>query len=430
MSEVILKRLSEMTDVFWLNDKYEPYDLTSEDGVFTIEDIKTTEERLMKFAPLIKQLFPETENSGGIIESPVERIENMQRYLNEAEGADLTGDLYIKRDDILPISGSVKARGGIYEILKYAEELAVEYNLIDVGEDYAQFVLERFRAVFNQYTIVCASTGNLGLSIGIMSAELGFKVDIHMSVDAKPWKKALLRDYGVTVIEHEDDYSKAVEAGRDEALKRKDFYFVDDEDSETLFLGYAVSALRLKRQLDEAGIEINSDNPLYVYLPCGVGGAPGGIAFGLKEIFGDNVHPVFAEPINSPCMLLGVLSGKHDEISVRDIGLDNVTIADGLAVGRPSKFIGKTVEKMIEGFYTVHDEALYKMLTKLWDTEQMKLEPSALAGMIGGYRLQSERPDMVPGTHLVWSTGGNMVPDDLWKQDYEHGLELLDKQSD
>lgn len=425
MNEVILNRLSDMTEVFWLNDKYDAYDHTAGNSGFTIEDIQAAEERLVKFAPLIKQVFPETKNSGGIIESPVERIENMQDDLNEAEGKDLKGKLYIKRDDILPISGSVKARGGIYEILKYAEELAAAHDLIDKDADYAQFALERFREMFSQYTVVCASTGNLGLSIGIMSAELGFKVDIHMSVDAKAWKKTLLRDYGVNVIEHEDDYSKAVEAGRDEAMKREDFYFVDDEDSETLFLGYAVSALRLEHQLAEAGIEVSADNPLYVYLPCGVGGAPGGITFGLKEVFGGDVHPVFAEPVNSPCMLLGVMSGKHDEISVRDIGLDNVTIADGLAVGRPSKFIGKTVEKMIEGFYTVHDDALYKMLAKLWDTEQMKLEPSALAGMAGGYRLQEERPDMTAGTHLVWSTGGNMVPEDVWQKDYERGVELL-----
>lgn len=425
MSDLISKKLSEMTEVYWLNDKYDTYDDAGRDSGFTIDDIKGAEQRLLKFAPLIKKLFPETKSSDGIIESPVEKIENMEKYLNETEEDELQGQLYIKRDDILPISGSVKARGGIYEILKYAEELAAEYDLIDEEADYEQFASERFREVFKRYTIVCASTGNLGLSIGIMSAELGFKVDIHMSVDAKVWKKALLRDYGVNVIEHEEDYSKAVEAGRDEAVKREDFYFVDDEDSETLFLGYAVSALRLKHQLAEAEIEVNTENPLYVYLPCGVGGAPGGITFGLKEVFGDNVHPVFAEPVNSPCMLLGVMTGKHDEISVGDIGLDNVTIADGLAVGRPSKFIGKTVEKMISGFYTVKDESLYKMLAKLWDTEQMKLEPSALAGMSGGWRLQKADPEMAAGTHLVWSTGGNMVPEDIWQKDYERGLELL-----
>lgn len=425
MSDAILKQLSEMTEVFWMNDKYDAYNNTANELRFTIDDIKEAEQRLLKFTPLMERIFPETRQNSGIIESPLVKIKNMQNHLDGVQEDDLKGGLYIKRDDILPISGSVKARGGIYEILKYAEELAVASGLIDEDQDYAQFELKRFREVFKEHTIVCASTGNLGLSIGIMSAELGFKVDIHMSVEAKAWKKELLREYGVNVIEHEDDYTRAVEAGRDEALKRKDFYFVDDEDSKTLFFGYAVSALRLKNQLTEADIEVSADNPLYVYLPCGVGGAPGGITFGLKEVFGDDVHPIFAEPTHSPCMFLGVYSGKHDEISVRDIGLDNVTIADGLAVGRPSKFIGRTVERMICGFYTVEDENLYRMLAKLWETEEMKLEPSALAGMIGGYKLQCEQPDMPSGTHLVWSTGGNMVPDEVWRKDYEHGLALL-----
>jgi D-serine ammonia-lyase len=99
-----------------------------------------------------------------------------------------------------------------------------------------------------------------------------------------------------------------------------------------LFLGYSVAAERLKKQFDEAGIVISEGKPLYVYLPCGVGGGPGGVAFGLKMMFGDNVHCFFAEPADSCCMMLGMLTGKHNEISVNDFGLENRTIADGLAV--------------------------------------------------------------------------------------------------
>lgn len=198
-------------------------------------------------------------------------------------------------------------------------------------------------------------------------------------------------------------------------------FFIDDENSKTLFLGYSVAGERLKQQFQQQGIPVDKNHPLFVYLPCGVGGGPGGVAFGLKLAFGDHVHCIFAEPTHSPCMLLGVYTGLHDNISVQDIGLDNITAADGLAVGRASGFVGKAMERLLDGFYTIDDQELYDLLRLLDKTEQVQLEPSALAGMVGAIRicdntyfnkLNLSNDRLENATHLVWATGGGMVPKD------------------
>ena len=148
-----------------------------------------------------------------------------------------------------------------------------------------------------------------------------------------------------------------------------------------MFLGYAVAGERLKVQLAQAAIRVDAEHPLFVYLPCGVGGGPGGIAFGLKLAFGDHVHCIFAEPTQSPCMLMGVYTGLHDQLAVQDFGITNLTAADGLAVGRPSGFVGRAMQRMIDGYYTLPDDELFALLYLMQETEQLQLEPSALASV-------------------------------------------------
>lgn len=432
----LIRDLVALQQTTWFNPAVAPTAQALGDVGLTAADVADASARLTRFASYLQRVFPETQNSGGIIESDIMPLTRLQPLLGERYGQSLTGALWLKRDSHLPISGSIKARGGIYEVLKHAEDLALAAKLITLDDDYALLDSERARAFFGQYTIAVGSTGNLGMSIGIMGAALGFQVTVHMSADARQWKKDTLRAHGVTVVEYASDYSVAVAQGRQQAEADPGCHFVDDENSVNLFLGYSVAAERLKLQLAAANIRVDAQHPLFVYLPCGVGGAPGGVAFGLKLAFGDAVHCLFAEPTHSPCMLLGVYTGLHDQVSVQDFGIDNVTAADGLAVGRASGFVGKAMQRLLDGFYTVSDEEMYSLLALMERSEGLCLEPSALAGVPGiarvlaeqqGYRVRLglDRQAMANATHLVWATGGNRVPDDEMQAYLAKGRELL-----
>lgn len=426
----ILKEIREEKEVFWMNPDKTNCQEAMKHIELTMENVNDAEKRLERFAPFIMKCFPETKDRNGLIESVLTPIPKMKELLNEKYQSNLEGTLLLKQDSHLAIAGSIKARGGIYEVLKHTEDLALENGLLKPEDSYEKLTDEECRKFFKNYTIQVGSTGNLGMSIGIMSAAVGYQVIVHMSVDAKQWKKDLLRSHGVTVKEYESDYSEAVKNGR--ALSDQDTksYFVDDENSRTLFLGYAVAAKRLKKQLDEQKATVDEEHPLFTYIPCGVGGAPGGVSFGLKLVFGDNVHCFFVEPTQAPCMLVGMSTGLNHEISVQDIGLTGLTHADGLAVGRPSGFVGGVMKYLLSGEFTVRDAKLYDYMRDLLDTEAIFLEPSACAAFQGpvhmekseiteNYLLENHLKEKMKNvTHIAWATGGNLVPEEI-REEYK-----------
>ena len=419
----IIEKMRRGQEVVWIDPDKRPFAESAGSCELSMKDVDDAEARLLRFAPFIMERFSETRDRNGLIESPLTNIPNMKERVDRKYGSAIAGTLLLKQDSHLAIAGSVKARGGIYEVLKHTEDLALAHGLLSLEDDYAKLAGPECRKFFERYTVQVGSTGNLGMSIGIMSAAIGYQAVVHMSADAKQWKKDLLRSRGVTVIEYRSDYSEAVKHGRKLSDEDPCSYFVDDENSRDLFLGYAVAAKRLAGQLKEKDLVIGRDRPLFVYIPCGVGGAPGGISFGLKQIWGDDVHCFFVEPVQAPCMLVGMATGLNSGISVQDIGLSGKTHADGLAVSRASGFVGGIMKPLLSGEFTVQDAKLYDYMRDLLDTEGIFLEPSACAafhGVVTMNRSEEMRRyledngltgKMKDAVHIAWATGGSLVPD-------------------
>ena len=313
---------------------------------------------------------------------------------------------------MLPMTGSVKARGGVHELLTAIEDFAVKEQLYGAPGDAIALLEPRARTALSCLRVIVASTGNLGFSVGLVARVFGITVEIHMSSDAKTWKKDRLRSLGATVVEHQADYAGAVAAARDGA-RASGAYFIDDERSRRLFAGYAGAGRELALQLAQAQLRIGPERPLVVYLPCGVGGAPGGITAGLLHEFGDNVVSVFVEPIASACMLVALATGRR--CSVYDFGLTNQTVADGLAVPTASDLVLELIGRRIDAVVALPDAVLLEGVRRAWREANLRLEPSAAAGLMAIEPFLAARKSrgdpIADAVHVVWTTGGSLLPD-------------------
>ncbi len=369
------------------------------------EETSEAQQRLNRFRPVLAALFPAAGWDGRI-----------RSALLDYPQQDGLPSLLVKADHDLPMTGSVKARGGVYELLCRIETIALAEGVVEPGEALTALLDPAVRLLFSRYRVVVASTGNLGFSIGLVARAFGLAAEIHMSRDARSWKKERLRRTGASVIEHPCDYTETVARAR-AAASAAGSYFIDDETSRLLFVGYTTAAAELAEQLRQRRLEIGPATPLVVYLPCGVGGAPGGITAGLKAIYGDAVHCVFVEPIASACVLAALSVGNGSPISVYDIGLDNATIADGLAVPVASRLVMSSVGASIDAVVAVTDESMLDWVRRAWHDSRLRLEPSA-ASAFAALPLFLEAahsagtplpPDAV---HVVWTTGGSQLPED------------------
>lgn len=68
---------------------------------------------------------------------------------------------------------------------------------------------------------------------------------------------------------------------------------------------------------------------------------------------------------------------------MQDFDIDNHTTVDGPAVGCPSDFIGRTMQRLFDGCCAVDDDELFRLLTLPERSQGIRPEFSALVGAPG-----------------------------------------------
>ena len=85
--------------------------------------------------------------------------------------------------------------------------------------------------------------------------------------------------------------------------------------------------------------------------------------------------------------------------------------------------VGSMMKPVLSGEFTVSDAKLYEFLRDLLEAEDIFLEPSACAAFMGAARLCTSpetlryieknglSDKMKEAAHIVWATGGSLVPE-------------------
>jgi len=87
------------------------------------------------------------------------------------------------------------------------------------------------------------------------------------------------------------------------------------------------------------------------------------------------------------------------------------------------------MQNHLSGDFTVKDKSLFNYLRLLYSSENIKIEPSACAGFEGAIKLleydntkeylknNNITDDVLQNsTHIVWATGGKMVPEENFNE--------------
>ncbi|HSM02686.1 MAG TPA: threonine ammonia-lyase [Acidimicrobiia bacterium] len=250
--------------------------------------------------------------------------------------------------------------------------------------------------------VVAASAGNHAQGVALAATTLGIKSTVYMPENAALPKIDATRQYGADVKLHGENIGDALDAAlvfAEETGAR----LIHPFDDRNIIAGQGTLGLELIDAMPEPGT---------VVVPVGGGGLISGIATAVKAL-SPSTRIVGVEAEATVPYIASRAAGKPTAVAPR------FTVADGIAVARPSELCFHHIEAHVDDLVSVSDGQMMLAVTLLLERAKLMVEAAgaaALAALMAG--LVPDRP----GPTVLVLSGGN-VDLLLVDQVIRHGLE-------
>ncbi len=241
-------------------------------------------------------------------------------------------------------------------------------NLQVTGSFKIRGALNRLRFLSNeekQKGVIASSAGNHAQGVAYGAQLSGIRATIVMPETAPLIKVAATQKYGAQVILSGEYYDQAYEKAREISQKEGQVFIHPYQDSQVI-AGQGTIALEILEDLK---------NLKQIIVPIGGGGLIGGIAFVMKQL-------------NPQCEVIGVVTdqtqGMKDLKENRQPVLKSQvsTIADGIAVKRPSKEMFETyIKPYVDKIVAVSDNEIAEAVVNLMEKDKLIAEGSGAAAL-------------------------------------------------
>lgn len=293
-----------------------------------------------------------------IIKTPLLRLRNLEEILG--------CEVYVKLEN-MQRTNAFKLRGVMNTILQLTDE-----------------ELER--------GVVTSSSGNHGHAVSYASKLLGIKATVAVPDTAPPFKLEKIKEHGAEIIPTTVEERFKLQ---EKLVEEHGYTLIPPFNDYRVMAGQGTVGLEILEQLPD----IN-----HIFVPTSGGGLVGGIATAVKES-ADNVKVHGVEPANLPKFAASLENNEITQVENKG------TIADGLVSIIPGEKNFPIVQKYVDTFYTVSEEAMKKGQKLLLMEAKILAEISSSIG-IGG--VLNKEIEVKPEDKICFViTGGNLGFDQL-----------------